>query len=340
MDPHTGRNTKIHITSSIRGSLDIMKSRPNDVEGTSPVACETTLQNPININSGGEQVDTCTEDDEHENVQNQLVLYDPYVNGEPVTDQPLPPTLRKVLFPNHSSYAQRVLPSVGAFTVQCANCFKWRLIPTKEKYEEIREHILEDPFFCETAREWRPDISCDDPPDLTQDDSRLWAIDKPNISQPPPGWERLLRIRGEGGYKFADVYYVAPSGKRLRSMVEIQRYLDEHPVYVAEGVKMSQFSFLIPKPLQKDYLKKRTHHSTPSIEDTTPQIAGLLESSEVKPITWVGSDEEDTDLRLGGPLLSNAPDISEPLGLSSSSMKKKKNKRKMPSEFTPVGFDY
>jgi hypothetical protein len=102
--------------------------------------------------------------------------------------------------------SSRVLPSVGAFTVQCAKCFKWRLIPTKQKYEELREHILEEPFFCETAREWRPDISCDDPTDIDQDGSRLWAIDKPNIAQPPPGWQRLLRIRGEGSTKFADVY--------------------------------------------------------------------------------------------------------------------------------------
>ncbi|CAN1340340.1 Methyl-CpG-binding domain-containing protein 2 [Linum perenne] len=100
----------------------------------------------------------------------------------------------------------RVLPSVGAFTVQCANCFKWRLIPTQEKYEEIREHILERPFYCEAAREWRPNVSCDDPEDISQDGSRLWAIDKPNIAQPPRGWQRLLHIRGEGCSKFADVY--------------------------------------------------------------------------------------------------------------------------------------
>jgi len=36
----------------------------------------------------------------------------------------------------------------GALVVECARCFKWRYIPTKEKYEEIREHILEQPFYC------------------------------------------------------------------------------------------------------------------------------------------------------------------------------------------------
>lgn len=135
----------------------------------------------------------------------QMVLYDPAVNGGNATGPATDVSPSRRLHP-FSDRTPRVLPSVGAFTVQCAYCFKWRLIPTKEKYEEIREQIVEQPFVCETAQEWRPDVSCDDPPDIEQDGSRLWAIDKPNISQPPPGWERLLRIRGEGSTKFADVY--------------------------------------------------------------------------------------------------------------------------------------
>lgn len=137
---------------------------------------------------------------------NQLVVFKPGSSSgddlnpsNHIVDHPIP--LNSVA-PNPSS---RTLPSVGAFTVQCASCFKWRLIPTKEKYEQIRESILQVPFVCEGAREWRADISCDDPPDILQDGSRLWAIDKPNIAQPPPGWDRQLRIRGEGGTKFADV---------------------------------------------------------------------------------------------------------------------------------------
>lgn len=34
------------------------------------------------------------------------------------------------------------------------------------------------------------------------------------------------------------------------------RYLAEHPQY-AGGVKLSQFSFQIPKPLQENYVRKR-----------------------------------------------------------------------------------
>uniref|UniRef100_A0A0A9D2Q2 MBD901 n=1 Tax=Arundo donax TaxID=35708 RepID=A0A0A9D2Q2_ARUDO len=102
----------------------------------------------------------------------------------------------------HKSVVTRgISPSIGAFTVQCAKCFKWRLIPTKEKYEQIRERIIQEPFVCKRAREWRPHVTCDDPEDISQDGSRLWAIDKPNIAQPPPGWERQIRIRGEGGTK-------------------------------------------------------------------------------------------------------------------------------------------
>ncbi|ONK68120.1 uncharacterized protein A4U43_C05F7650 [Asparagus officinalis] len=177
----------------------------------------------VDLRSGGDESIGST--------SNQLVLYNP--GSSNATEDALPlsehtesytSSFQNMVASNPSS---RVLPSVGAFTVQCANCFKWRLIPTKEKYEEIREHILQRPFTCDEARAWRPDITCDDPADISQDGSRLWAIDKPNIAQPPHGWERQLRIRGEGSTKFADVYYVAPSGKKLRSMVEIQKYLLE-----------------------------------------------------------------------------------------------------------------
>lgn len=140
----------------------------------------------------------------------ELVLYDPGTSGTS-NDTPAvinyiennTPTFRNFLAPNPSN---RTYSAIGTFTVQCASCFKWRIIPTKEKYEQIREKILEEYFVCEHAREWRPTIRCEDPEDISQDGSRLWAIDKPNIAQPPSGWERLLRIRGEGGTKFADVY--------------------------------------------------------------------------------------------------------------------------------------
>lgn len=200
-----------------------VEKEANDFTGSSLASkLDNSLQEHIDVSSStsssssSEDSSSETQDgDDHTNgdASKQLVLYNPSANGKgeivPVPErvQFKRPPFGRYSGPNMQS---RVLPSVGAFTVQCANCFKWRLIPTKEKYEEIRERVLENPFICEKAREWRPDISCDDPTDISQDGSRLWAIDKPNIAQPPPGWQRLLRIRGEGSTKFADVYVSFP----------------------------------------------------------------------------------------------------------------------------------
>ncbi|CAK9154962.1 unnamed protein product [Ilex paraguariensis] len=281
-----------------------------------------------------EQIDVTSLEEDHgmedgdnqysENAQNQLVVYDPAANGAgEIEAAPYHTGHQSLRFLRYST--SRVLPSVGAFTVQCAHCFKWRLIPTKEKYEEIREHIIEQPFVCETAREWRPEISCDDPADIFQDGSRLWAIDKPNIAQPPPGWQRLLRIRGEGSTKFADVYYVAPSGKRLRSMVEIQKYLDDHPDYIKEGVSMSQFSFQIPRPLQENYVRKRPARFATVHDASRLGMPGSLEPSEVNPIAWAGPDE-NIELQLGGPGLSTPYMVSPDLKLVNQPVKKKRTR--------------
>ncbi|TKY44502.1 Methyl-CpG-binding domain-containing protein 2 [Spatholobus suberectus] len=294
-----------------RGKFSLTpKTEVNDLTGSSfPSYKHSSLLDPIDVSSS-------SSDDENDlpngDVSKQLVLYDPVANGNNAIElapDPLrcePPLLPRSK-PSHS--VPRVLPSVGAFTVQCASCFKWRLIPTKEKYEEIREHILEQPFVCQKAREWRPDVSCDDPEDISQDGSRVWAIDKPNIAQPPAGWQRLLRIRGEGSTKFADIYYVAPSGKRLRSMVEIQKFLMDHPEYARDGVTLSQFSFQIPRPLQENYVRKRSARLTSSNE-----VSGPVEHEQVKPLAWTGP-EGRADLhagRLGLPAPFNPISIIRP----------------------------
>lgn len=192
------KETKDFTSSSLAYHLGSTTKEPIEVSPSSSSSSSTSLLSEDTQNDI---------DQETANANNQLVLYDPCANGSgelgPVPE-PCPLRWQPSSHPRQST-ASRTLPSVGAFTVQCANCFKWRLIPTKEKYEEIREHILERPFVCETGREWRPELSCDDPADISQDGSRLWAIDKPNIAQPPPGWQRLLRIRAEGSTKFADV---------------------------------------------------------------------------------------------------------------------------------------
>ncbi|KAK6126622.1 hypothetical protein DH2020_039632 [Rehmannia glutinosa] len=261
-----------------------VEGEPSSASNTSnlPSNLATSSQDQVNFSSteGLEHHSTEDEPNTPDNSQLQLVLYDPSANGTGETETVAHQSSSSARPHPFSNQTPRVLPAIGAFTVQCANCLKWRLIPTKEKYEEIREHITEQPFFCETGQEWRPEISCDDPPDITQDGSRLWAIDKPNIAQAPPGWQRLLRIRGEGSSKFADVYYVAPSGKRLRSMVEIQRYLNEHPEYIQDGLSLSRFSFQTPKPLQENYVRKRPAHAIPINDAGDRGMPGSLLPSE------------------------------------------------------------
>ncbi|XP_010259932.1 PREDICTED: methyl-CpG-binding domain-containing protein 2-like [Nelumbo nucifera] len=295
-------------------STKLKKEKDELIESSSPSCLGNTIEKPgyDSTLEGEEEEETQVNEDEDDqsnrNTSKQLVLYDPEAtptgqiqpSHEPVSYQPPPlPTC------STRNPLSRALPSIGAFTVQCANCFKWRLIPTKEKYEEIRESILQKPFVCETAREWRPDISCDDPADISQDGSRLWAIDKPNIAQPPLGWERLLRIRGEGSTKFADVYYVSPSGKRLRSMVEVQRYLLEHPEYTDAGVTMAQFSFQTPRPLQENYVRKRPAPVAPSYDESDLGISRPIEPRDVNPLSWAGPiGLPEPELQLGGPGLS------------------------------------
>uniref|UniRef100_A0A0E0M2W2 MBD domain-containing protein n=1 Tax=Oryza punctata TaxID=4537 RepID=A0A0E0M2W2_ORYPU len=217
-----------------------------------------------------------------ESASNQMVLFnhETVAKGQDELGENHSPSLQK-----SANNPNRGMPSIGAFTVQCAKCFKWRLIPTKEKYEEIRECIIQEPFECERAREWRPDVTCNDPEDISQDGSRLWAIDKPNIALPPPGWERQIRIRGEGGTKFADVYYTSPTGRKLRSLVEIDRYLLENPDYVAQGVTLTQFSFQIPRPLRQDYVKKRPKIVNPS-DEASVVTTKSVKPEEVSPIAW------------------------------------------------------
>ena len=87
------------------------------------------------------------------NASKQLVLYDLVANGTVAIDSTPPGPIQRQPPRGPRFSLSRVLPSIRAFTIQCANCFKWRIMPTKENFEEIREHILEDPFVCETAHE-------------------------------------------------------------------------------------------------------------------------------------------------------------------------------------------
>lgn len=166
--------------------------------------------------SGNVEVHIIDDDDDNskdysvEDASKQLVIYNAEITHdkqrvaevtEPIDHHTSPhQSFKKAKFGDGT-----VLPSIGAYTVQCAQCYKWRVVPTKEKYEELRESICQELFVCERAREWNRVLSCDDPEDMSQDGSWVWAIDKPNIMQPPPGWDREVRLRGASN-RFADVY--------------------------------------------------------------------------------------------------------------------------------------
>nr|GEV57615.1 methyl-CpG-binding domain-containing protein 2-like isoform X1 [Tanacetum cinerariifolium] len=197
-------------------------------------------QNAVAVSLSEDETDDEDIDDETSLIDDshkQMVIYDPPSNGSVVIRGVQNPD------PERPRSSSRRPPEVAAFTVQCANCFKWRLIPDLPKYEVIREHITDQPFLCETTRQWGREITCDDPTDIKQDGTQIWAIDKPNIAKPPPG------------------YYTSPTGAKLRSLPEVQKFLENYPEH-AQGIGLGRFSFQIPKPLVDNYVRKRPSQTT------------------------------------------------------------------------------
>lgn len=47
----------------------------------------------------------------------------------------------------------------------------------------------------------------------------------------------------------------------------MSRYLEEHPEYKEQGVRLSQFSFQIPRPLQENYVRRRRAAPTNDADD-------------------------------------------------------------------------
>ncbi|XBH99500.1 hypothetical protein VPH35_128809 [Triticum aestivum] len=136
---------------------------------------------------------------------------------------------------------------ISTYSVQCSTCQKWRVVPSKLKYEQIRENIIQVPFSCKYVHGWKPQVTCHDPTDISEDNGMAWAIDIPCIPQTPLGWERNITLRNEQSTRFADVYYISPAGRKVRSMKDVERYLEDNPDYAAR-LQLSQFSFRVPKP--------------------------------------------------------------------------------------------
>ena len=128
------------------------------------------------------------EDTKHsaKSASNQIVLFE---NGHGENPLLVPP--------------KKIKSTIDTYAVQCGKCLKWRLIPTKTKYDEIREKTRQFPFLCEHVHGWKPGVSCDDPTDISLDDG-FWAIDTKCTSQTPLGWERTIFLRSEGCKQFAD----------------------------------------------------------------------------------------------------------------------------------------
>nr|CAB3483499.1 unnamed protein product [Digitaria exilis] len=91
--------------------------------------------------------------------------------------------------------------------------------------------------------------------------------------------------------------YKPPTGKMLRSLKEIETYLEKNPD-INQGVKISQFSFEIPAPLNKDYVIRR---SKKSLSDRGSTMLLQLEGGNCNPSTWCqapgmrGNQEDDNE---------------------------------------------
>lgn len=129
---------------------------------------------------------------------------------------------------------------VDVWSVQCGECFKWRLIPTEEEFEEIRSNFTDDPFVCSK----KSCVSCDDPADIEYNNSRVWVSHKPCIPKTPAGFKRRLVMRKD--FSKMDCYYDAPNGKRFRCLNDVSKFLNKNPEY-AKDISTADFSFSVPK---------------------------------------------------------------------------------------------
>eukprot|EP00897_Mesotaenium_endlicherianum_P000545 jgi/Mesen1/10491/ME000083S09997 len=214
--------------------------------------------------------------------------------------------------PDEEGKEKKQTASLTAYTVQCARCFKWRKVPSLEQYEAIRAHLREHPFTCERARDWKPDVSCEDPPDMEQDGTYLWAMDRPDIPQPPPGWRRRIVVRGGTTSKFSDVYYHSPCGKSLRSSNDVEKFLSEHPQYGLEGITVKHFSFSSPRPMPASggVLKQSKKGEMGPPGDAAPRSNG--KRTAVTPQVQNGSKKQATGVPGQGSAEGSAPALEGP----------------------------
>ncbi|KAG5628107.1 hypothetical protein H5410_013325 [Solanum commersonii] len=75
---------------------------------------------------------------------------------------------------------------------------------------------------------------------------------EPVNNMKPPNYPREFVVECAGCYKWR--YCNSPANQQLRSNIEVEKYLEQHPEDATQSAKLDQFSFLIPRPLEEDYV--------------------------------------------------------------------------------------
>lgn len=80
------------------------------------------------------------------------------------------------------------------------------------------------------------------------DSTKVWLVDHQHgLPKTPHGFKRILVLRES--CERADVYYVTPEGKRLKSRKEVASFIEDNDSF--KGTRIEDVSFVTPKPMKK-----------------------------------------------------------------------------------------
>ncbi|KAL3833641.1 hypothetical protein ACJIZ3_008377 [Penstemon smallii] len=91
-------------------------------------------------------------------------------------------------------------------------------------------------------------------------------------------------------------YYVAPSEKRLCSMVELDKFFEKNPEFLHGVINTSMFSFQAPVPLDENYIAKRRSRAPSTSGSSNTRNVPL----EVNQNLWI-VPFENKDMNVGVP---------------------------------------
>ncbi|PHT46984.1 Methyl-CpG-binding domain-containing protein 4 [Capsicum baccatum] len=138
------------------------------------------------------------------------------------------------------------------------NRYKNQLVVQQSRITQLENQLRGyQPETCSTSEaryrlRWSPRESgrlnrrastLDFPADIEYDPRWTWIIDKPNLPKTPSVFKRKLCLRND--HSKMDAYYIAPSGKRLRSLVELCGFLQQIPEFI--DISVSDLTFTSPK---------------------------------------------------------------------------------------------